>query len=423
VGNFDLSRPLGERFFIGLGSEFRSENYEVIAGDTASYSGEGANSFPGFQERNAIKANRFNVGAYLDLTWDITDNFLIGGTVRGERYSDFGSTVVYKFSSRYKIADVLVLRGSASTGFRAPSLHQQYLSLTQASFEDGDIVITRLANNFSREARLLGVPRLKAEKSDNYTFGLGLNPDPNFSLTIDYYSIKIKDRIIYSNEVSATTAGGEVENVSFFINAAETKTSGLDLVASYRTNAGESRLTFNVAGNYTLENELVGGWEGVESTPVLIAANQEIFNQTQESLMTTSRPEYKVIVGADWAGNRLAINLNNSVFGPTKFNNGDLSRDLTLEFKTKVLTDLGASFKITQNLTATVTVQNIFNIFPEYKFTANNSDGESILADPAQVAEQVSYITFNGRYPVVTYDGSHFSQMGASFLAQLNYKF
>jgi iron complex outermembrane receptor protein len=424
VGNMDFSRPLGDHFFIAIGSEFRSENYEIIAGDTASYSSEGANSFPGFQERNAIKANRFNIGAYLDLNWDITDNFLIGGTFRTEKYSDFGAANVYKLTSRLKASEALTIRGSISSGFRAPTLHQQYLSLSQASFAGGDIVITGLANNFSREAYLLGVPKLKAEKANNLTFGLGFNPNPNLSITADYYSIRIKDRIIYSNEVSATVAGIDIDGISFFINAAETETSGVDVVASYKNiNVGTSRLGLNLAGNYTISNELVGGWQSVKITPVLVNAGQSIYNQTQESLMTTSRPKFKFILGGDLTAGKWSFNLNNTLFGPTKFNNADLAEELYVEFKTKFLTDLGISYNINSRATCSLTLQNIFNIMPEYQLKAENAAGEAILNDPQQVKDQISYITFNGRYPVLTYDGSHFSQFGAMYLAQLTYRF
>lgn len=424
VGNIDFSRPISDKFFIAIGSEFRSENYEIIAGDTASYSSEGANSFPGFQERNAIKANRFNIGAYLDLNWDITERFLIGGTVRTENYSDFGAANVYKLTSRYKIGDMVTLRTSVSSGFRAPTLHQQYLSLSQASFSGGDIVITGLANNFSREAQLLQVPKLKAEKSNNFTFGVGYNPNSNFSLTADYYSIRIKDRVIYSNEVSATVAGVDVSNISFFINAAETKTSGVDVVASVRNlTVGSNKLGFNLAGNYTISNELIGGWEGVKSTPILEANNQDLFNQTQESLMTTSRPKYKVIVGADLTAGKFYFNLNNTIFGPTTFNNADLDDNLFIEFKTKVLTDLGFTYNASPKASFSLTAQNILNEMPEYVMKAHNPTGAAILADEAQKQEQVSYITFNGRYPVLTYDGAHFSQMGTTFLFQFTYKF
>jgi iron complex outermembrane recepter protein len=425
VGNIDLSRNIGEKFYVAFGSEFRSETYEIIAGDTASYSSEGANSFPGFQERNAVKANRYNIGAYIDVNWDITDNFLIGGTYRTEKYSDFGAANVFKITSRLKIGEKVTIRGSVSTGFRAPTLHQQFLSLSQASFAGGDIVITGLANNFSREARLLGVPKLKAEKSTNYTFGLGFNPMKNFTVTLDYYHIRIKDRIIYSNEIdSVNVAGLPIEATSFFINAAETKTSGIDVVANYRNiSLGSGKLSLNLAGNYTIQNDLVGGWQGVKSTPILAADNEALFNQTQESLMTTSRPKFKFILGGDITFGKWGFNLNNTIFGPATFNNADLDDNLFVEFKTKLVTDLGINFNVSSKATISLTVQNLLNVMPEYVMKAHNAAGESILADPDLVAEQVSYITFNGRYPILTYDGAHFSQLGTSFLAQFNYRF
>ncbi|MBK5277721.1 MAG: TonB-dependent receptor [Bacteroidia bacterium] len=421
VGNMDFSKSVRDNFFVAFGSEFRTESWELIAGDTASYSGEGANSFPGFQQRNAIKATRYNIGAYLDLTWDITEDFLIAGTYRAENYSDFGAANVFKVTSRYKIGDTFTLRASVSSGFRAPTLHQQYLSLSQASFSGGEIVITGLSNNYSREAQLLGVPRLKAEKSSNLSFGFGFNPSRNFSLTADYYSINIDDRIIYGTEVS----NAFVNNISFFVNAAETRTSGVDVVANYRNIAlGSANLNVNLAGNYTLNNELVGGWQAVNDRIGL-----PIFSQTTEALLISSRPQYKFILGGDLTKGKLALNLNNTLFGPTKFNNADLSgpgdgsKDLGIEFLPKILTDLGLSYNFNTNTTFSLTIQNILNVMPEYEMKAMNATGESILNDPAAVAEQISYITFNGRYPILTYDGSHFSQMGTTFLAQLSIKF
>ena len=416
VGNMDFSKSVRDNFFVAFGSEFRSESWELIAGDTASYSGDGANSFPGFQQRNAIKANRYNIGAYIDLTWDITDNFLIGGTFRSEKYSDFGAANVYKITSRYKIGETFTIRGAVSSGFRAPTLHQQYLSLSQASFAGGDIVITGLANNFSREARLLGVPRLKAEKSQNVSFGFGFNPNRNLSITADYYSINITDRVVYGSEVS----NAFVNNISFFVNAAETKTTGIDLVASYRNvDLGSTKLSFNLAGNMRLKNDLVGGWEAVNAK----IGGLTIYNQTSESLLTTSRPKFKYILGIDMTKGKLAINLNNSVFGPTVFDNADLNDNLFIEFKTKMLTDLGLSYEFNSKTSFSLTIQNILNVMPEYIIKAHNATGEAILANENAVKDEISYITFNGRYPVLTYDGSHFSQMGTTYLAQLTFKF
>jgi iron complex outermembrane recepter protein len=139
--------------------------------------------------------------------------------------------------------------------------------------------------------------------------------------------------------------------------------------------------------------------------------------------MTTSRPKYKFILGADLTAGNWSFNLNNTLFGPTKFNNADLADELFVEFKTKILTDLGVSYNINPKASLSLTIQNIFNIMPEYQLKAENAAGEAILNDPQQVKDQISYITFNGRYPVFTYDGSHFSQMGTTYLAQLVYRF
>ena len=139
--------------------------------------------------------------------------------------------------------------------------------------------------------------------------------------------------------------------------------------------------------------------------------------------MTTSRPKYKYILGADLTTGKLSINLYNTLFGPTTFNNGDLSKDLRIEFVPKVVTDLNIGYNFNPKTTFSITIQNLLNVFPEYKFKAENAAGETMLNDAQAIKDQISYITFNGRYPVITYDGSHFSQFGTSFLAQLTYKF
>ena len=113
VGNMDVSKALTDQFSIAFGAEARSESYTIFAGDTASYKAEGSNSFPGLDAVNAGTNSRFNIGAYLDLSYDISKDFLINGTVRTEKYSDFGNATVWKVSSRYKLAeDKVILRGS-----------------------------------------------------------------------------------------------------------------------------------------------------------------------------------------------------------------------------------------------------------------------------------------------------------------------
>jgi iron complex outermembrane receptor protein len=447
VGNYDVSKALSDNFSIAFGTEVRSETYRIIAGDTASYSGEGSNSFPGFREDNARSNNRFNIGAYVDASWDITNDFLINAAVRGEKYSDFGEALVWKASSRYKFADdKVILRGSVSTGFRAPTLHQIYSQSTQASFNGGTIVLSGLFNNRSKQAFALQVPLLKPERSTNYTAGIGFNPTSKFSITLDYYNIAIKERIVYSSSInsddkllavpttelgrilkgSATGTGNfELASVQFFINGIKTRTQGLDFVASYRgISLGGGKLGVNLAGNYTLENEIIGN----PTIPKPIKdAGGDILNEQIRSLLTRGRPLYKGVLGFDWARGKFFTNLNNTLFGTTEFqdldNGGAAMKNIKQEFIPAVVTDLQLGYNFTDKISASVNINNLLNVLPKWELKALNAAGEAVLKDPVEKNLLEGFLAFSGRYRILGYNGSQFSQLGTIFQASLSFKF
>lgn len=432
VGNIDVSKMLFENFNFGIGMEMRREVFKIMAGDTASFVGTGADSFPGIGEANASTNTRSNVGGYIDLSYDINRAFLLGATFRTEQYSDFGSTFVYKFNGRYKfLDDKVTLRASYSTGFRAPMLHQIYLQIAQQSFVPGQGIQSKgIFNNRSSQARQMGIPRLKPEKSTNITLGLGLNPSKNLSITVDYYKIDVEDRIILGSEIAeddTTTPLGQIlaangiVAASFFTNGINTTTSGIDFVISNRNIIlGPGKLSINLAGNIALENSLDGP---VQNPEILAGTGGTIFDATQEALLLSSRPEYKAILSFDYSLGRWNFSLNNTLFGPTTFRQAGLSSDLKTVFQPKVVTDLGINVELVKNLNFGLTVQNIANVLPEYKFEALNQDGENLLKDAAAMKVQRNYITFNNRYHILTYDGSHFSQLGTVFAANLTLKF
>ncbi|MDG1871267.1 MAG: TonB-dependent receptor [Flavobacterium sp.] len=439
VGNIDISRILSDKVSIGVGSEMRAETFEVIEGDLASYDGGGSDSFAGNAPQNSGKWNRYNIGAYFSLDYDVTEQFLLSGTVRVENYSDFGNAFVYKLSSRYKFDDMLTLRGSYSTGFRAPTLHQIYTQKSQYSFVPGQgIQVGGLVNNVSPQAALLGLSKLDAEKSTNFTVGIGGKISRNFNYTIDYYNIAVKDRIILGSEITGTAfdANGNnigttpldnilrnnnLSDVSFFANAIDTKTSGLDVVLNYNhLMIGEGELGLSLSGNYTIQNER----DGAVKNPTLVAdAGQSLVNDTQEALFFTSRPKTKWILGANYEIGKIGLSLNNTYFGKTTFKQQGLSNDLRTEFIPKIVTDLGITFSATEKLTLSLNVNNLLNVLPEWEFKAENAAGSAILADAAQTKNQSNLITFNQRYSQMTYDGYHFSQLGTMFNLSLNYRF
>ncbi len=419
VGNIDISKVIDKQLSIGFGSEFRTETFEIIAGDKASYEGSGADSFQGNAPENSGKFNRYNIGAYLDVAYDATKDFLINGTARYENYSDFGSATVWKLSSRYKLLDdKLTFRGSVSTGFRAPSLHQIYTEKSQSTFSGGQIAVTGIVNNVSASARLNGIPSLTAEKSTNITFGFGFKPVKNFSLTLDYYNIKVKDRIVLGNLVDF--GAGEQ---AFFVNAIDSKTSGLDFVSSYRNiGLGTGKLSCSLAGNYTFENGIDGD---VKNPASVKALGKTVFNLTQDALMFTSRPKFKYILGFDYEIGQWGLSLNNTMFGPTIFKNADFANDnLRVKFETKTVTDLGINYSPSKKITLTFNVNNLLDVIPKFNIVSDKSGkGQVDIDNPATLRDITNALTFDGRYSTMTYDGYHFSQLGRMFNLTMNYKF
>jgi iron complex outermembrane recepter protein len=447
VGDIDISKAITEKLGVAFGIEARSEKYTIVAGDEASYTGQGSNSFFGLDKLNAGSNQRFNIGAYADLSYDVTKNFLLNGTVRTENYSDFGKANVWKLSSRVKMADDKVtLRGSASTGFRAPTLHQIFAQSVQAAFVGGQIQLSGLFNNRSAQARALGIPNLKPEKSTNYTLGLGLNPTKNLSVTLDFYSIGIKDRIVYSSsintpdknlEVPKTDLGrilkgtavgkdkADLASAQFFINGIKTLNSGIDYVISYRNiMLGKGKAGINIAGNLVLQNKILG--TPAEPKPIKDAGSS-ILNTQIKSLLTESRPNYKVIFGGNYAVKKWNITLNNTLFGSTSFqdldNGGGVMENIKATFTPAVVTDLSIGYDFSEKVSFTANANNLFNVLPKWDLKPINKDGEAAIAKQADKDLLRGFLGFSGRYDILGYNGSQFSQLGTIFNANLNIKF
>ncbi|MFL6657820.1 MAG: TonB-dependent receptor plug domain-containing protein [Massilia sp.] len=439
VFNADMSKQVAQKVNMYFGTELRWEQFDTIAGEPVSYENGGADSFAGNDILNSGTKRRRNYGVYAGGIFDITDKFLIDAIGREEKYSDFGNAFVWKLSSRYKVNDKVVLRGSLSTGFRAPSLHQLFTQKTQYSFVAGQgIQQSGLFNNDSPVTRGFGQGPLKPEKSDNITLGFGVKPDTNTSMTLDYYHIKLKDRIILGKEIGKTgdptnfaditLTNLGIVSASFFTNAVDSTTSGLDFVFNKRNmNLAGGKFGVNFSGNYTLKNERDGD---VNNPAGVAAAHQSVLDATQEALMFTSRPKHKEILGLDFDYSKVNFSLNNTVFGPTTFRQAGLDSNLETRFKTKVVTDFAVNYAVAKNVTLSFNINNIFDVTPKWEFKALNATGAAILnsttADasgrtPSQV--QSDLITFNGRYSMVTYDGSQFSQLGRTFSAAANWRF
>lgn len=431
VGNYDANTNLSDKVKIGFGSEFRKETYSVMAGDTASSSGEGSNSYPGIDQKSQSTNMRYNIGAYGDFTWEPNSKLLMNATARVENYSDFGSAFIWKLSSRYLSKDNrLVLRAGVSTSFKAPALHQIYTELINSNYFQGDVKLFGLFSNRSKEVRQLGVPLLKPEKSFHFTAGFSFRPTKNFSITLDYYDITLRDRILYSASIASNDTSTQLYGVlkaagiasaQFFVNGINTHTAGFDLVAQYSMlHLGKGKVDLNLAANLVTDNRIIG--KALDPLPIA-NSGATITDVLIKSIIESSRPRYKVVAGVSYRINKMVYHFNNTVFGSTAYqdiNNGGLIMEHVRQvFSPGLTTDFHAARRIRKNMQLSFTVNNIFNVLPKWKLEGLDEVGETYLSDPLRKQLLEGGITFNGRYRILGYYGSQFSQLGTTFATSI----
>lgn len=427
IGNFDLSRKINSNLTWALGSEFRKEIYRIIAGSEASYYGEGANSFPGIKADDAFTSSRVNLGLYSDASLDITKKWFLNAALRGEYYSDFGPALIWKIASRYNLyKEKVILRASASTGFKSPDLHQIYTQQISAVLNGGNINLYGLFNNQSKEVFSLGIPKLRPEEAKNYSMGLSFRPNSKMNISVDYYDITIANRIILTTNITSKNPATVLYNIlqqsgvvsmQFFTNAVKTNTSGLDISVAYKNiNIGRAKLGFDVAGNMVLQNKLSSN----KNTPEPIKQSGiSLIDEQIRCLVERSRPRSKFVLGTELNIKNLTVYLNNSLFGKAGFqdvsNGGDIMNHIRQVFKPGLLTDLTISQRLKPSVNLSLSINNIFNVLPKWELVALDEVGVIALTDPSKVQAVKNGITFNGRYPNLSYYGAHFNQLGTMF--------
>ena len=401
IGNLDFSKNYGATS-VSFGAELRKENFKGVEGEPASYFGSAADSFPGISPADAVDASRDTKALYAGIDIDFTDAFLIGGAARYEDFSDFGDNFSWKVNSRYKFSDNGTLRASYSTGFRAPSLHQKHLSNIQYNSSGGNLpVLEGTFANSNPILRDLGVGELEAEISKNMAAGLTYKFSPQLSFTLDLYQINVDDRVLLSTKIN--TADGVLDGsnpveqvlidngvvgMKFFINAAETKTQGVDVVLNYKNIAlYNGQLNVNLAANFNKTT-----LEGKINTPDLLASNgYEIFDRVEAGRITSARPKSKVLLGFDYQLDKLSTSLNNTYFGEVKYFNYNPSGAEDQVFSGKVVTDLVLNYAFSDKFSLNFAVNNLLDVYPDEVNEFGNSVGARF-----KYAWDVNQFGFNG---------------------------
>jgi iron complex outermembrane receptor protein len=379
---------------LSYGGEFRVEQYELLAGDEASWKkgpvttnnpDVGSSGREGIAAVNAISRTRNNAGVYVDLLSDITDKFLVGVAGRFERYSDFGSNVSGKISTRYKFSEMFSVRGSINRGFRAPSMHQLYYSnyadaqwLTlNGVFDSYPIAHLRNDNPYVEK---LGVGKLKAETTLDYNLGFTAQVTPDLTFTADAYQIDITDRVVISGQLDATKPalaptfnGSGFAQVQFFSNALDTRTRGLDVVASYRKRMGRDQdLGLNLA--MALNSTKVVG--EVRTPASLANLGTPLVDRVMIGLIEVAQPRSKFIGSANYRFKKLEGLVRATRFGEVTAIQSTAELDQT--FAAKVITDASLTYNFTPRVGFTLGANNLFDVYPdEIAFPSLRASGQT----------------------------------------------
>ena len=390
--NADVSRLLDTQLFFSemnfaMGAEYRHEGYDIEAGEENSYAqgtfgpggvttdpvagpfgAAGAQVFPGFTPESAGDNSRHNYSFYVDLEADVLENWNVAVAGRFEDYSDFGSTFNWKMSHRVTVTDALALRASVSTGFRAPSLQQQYFTSIATVFVDGEPTETGTFAPSSDVAQALGSPGLDAEESDNFSAGFTYSPSADFNLTVDFYRIDIDDRIVLSNNLSgeaieALLAGTGANRARFFLNAINSRTEGVDIVSTYTLNTDSyGDYYFNAGINFN-DNEVT---DVLAAPQVLQNAGFDqgnLFDDVELRRFETSSPDSKINLGVTWTYDRYAATLRTTRYGEVEDPSSIEARNEIIP--SEWITDLDVRVAITDDLSVSVGANNLFDVYPE----------------------------------------------------------
>jgi len=413
--NFDVTRffpDLAGGSNIAFGAEYRSERYNIFAGEPGSYidadglnfgGNAGSQGFPGFQPADVTNRRRSSYAIYGDWEASLTPDLTVDAALRAEHYSDFGASTTGKLSASYKLSKDWMLRAAASTGFRAPSLQQLYFSSTFTDFIGGRPVPVQLAPNGSAITNAVGIPPLRQEKSKNFSLGSTFKVGRDFDMTADLYQINIRDRIVLSGRFDANNYPAlapllnslGAEQTAFFVNSVNTRTRGLDLTAAYRSKLGQGQLNTFLALNVSRTSVTSVNAPSKLDTDKL---KKVLLSEKEQLYIEQGGPRAKATLGFEysqgsWTGEAKIIH-----FGSQTLGTFDGPPVPNAYYKPKTSMDLGMSWQATPALKLSIGGNNVFNVKPT-KQDPNQTDNSFI------------------------YESVQFGLNGASYFARAYYRF
>ena len=403
-----LASPLN----IAVGTELRNEAYKLFAGEPDSYryggvvvngtpAAPGAQVFPGFRPANAADTSRSSFAAFTDFEANLTPELLSSVAIRGEHYTDFGNSLAGKFASRYDFNKQFALRGSVQNGFRAPSPQQQNFTSTSTNFIDGVPFEITTFKPTDPVAVALGAKPLKAEKSVNLSLG-GVLRMNSASLTVDAYQIKVRDRIVLSENLTSAAVRNYITSQGFigvgggrfFINGVETKTKGVDVVFNMPYNAGNAgKFDFTLAGNVT-KTEVTK----VPTTTQLAALSPApvLFDRVNVLTLEKGQPKNKINASATWNQGPIGATLRATRYGEVLSPGTTAALDFVMHPRTTV--DLEGRYALTSKMSLALGAENLFDQYPETLPPALNTTGNAPFSNYAPFGRAGRYVYARATY-------------------------
>ncbi len=400
--NFDMSRKFNkimQGLQFSFGAEHRLENYTLYAGEEASYrnydtsgvKASGSQGFPGYQPKDEVNASRNTIGLYADAELDITKKWLLTAAVRAENYSDFGFTSNYKASTRYKLRNNLNIRSSVSTGFRAPSLQQINFSSTFTNVQGGLVSEVKIAPNYSALTKAAGIEELKQEVSTNFNIGMTWSPVREFNVSVDFYQVKVKDRVVLSgqfdgadNTLDSTFLSvldtNNVDYAQFFANAVNTTNSGVDVVLEYKKVTLKNSLRLQLSGNIQkMSIDKINVPAKLNDTE---QHQQTFLSDREQSFILASAPSSKFSFNAEYGFKKFVFGMRLTYFGEvTLLGFGEDALGIKPQVPTdtdpsvyvadkyvyggKVVADINGTYKMSDKISFIIGVDNLFNVHPD----------------------------------------------------------
>jgi iron complex outermembrane recepter protein len=400
--------PKGDQFKtlnLGWGAEWRFENYQTKLGEEVSWKNYDTANYPQVSEPgpgNVLNKGRHVFGAYAELESELENNLLINIAGRYEYYSDFGGNLAAKFAMRYKLSRKVSLRASVNNGFRAPSLQQRYLtSVSEGLNTRRETIVGGTFPNTHEVVRALNVPLLTAEKTTNISGGFTSTFLRNIRLTVDAYWIQIKDRIVISGNFVRRQGNAldniltlypelkSVNQVSFFSNAINTNTKGIDIILDGSWNSKKESLGISLAANFNA-TRLYGPIKTSDKLSTIAGSSTTLFNSEDSIRIEKGQPGSKIILSASFKTGKTKLLIRNTRFGKTMIGPLGLPQEI---FSSKILTDISLSYSLKTWPTFTIGANNISNIYPDrLKHYENRFQGGWVYSPEA------SPYGFNGGY-------------------------